>query len=53
MMGEINNLTAGSTGVLDVAAAETTVDSLLFGGDDPVITERPTGAWTSVITNGL
>jgi NitT/TauT family transport system substrate-binding protein len=53
MMGEINNLTAGSTGVLDVAAAETTVDSLLFGGDDPVITERPTGAWTSVITDGL
>ncbi|MFN3225699.1 MAG: ABC transporter substrate-binding protein [Hyphomicrobiales bacterium] len=53
MMGEINNLTAGSTGVLDVAAAETTVDSLLTGGEDPVITERPTGAWTSVITDGL
>ncbi|WP_375574126.1 ABC transporter substrate-binding protein [Ahrensia marina] len=53
MMGEVNNLTAGSTGVLDVAAAETTVDSLLFGGDDPVITERPTGAWTSVVTDGL
>lgn len=53
MMGEINNLTAGSTGALDVAAAETTVDSLLTGGDDPVITERPTGAWTSVITDGL
>lgn len=53
MMGEINNLTAGSTGVLDVAAAETTVDSLLTGGDDPVITERPVGAWTTVITDGL
>jgi NitT/TauT family transport system substrate-binding protein len=53
MMGEINNLTAGSTGVLDVAAAETTVDSLLTGGEDPVITERPEGAWTSVITDGL
>lgn len=53
MMGEINNLTAGSTGVLDVAAAETTVDSLLTGGDDPVITSRPEGAWTTVVTDGL
>ncbi|MEM6711169.1 MAG: ABC transporter substrate-binding protein [Pseudomonadota bacterium] len=53
MMGEINVLTAGSTGVLDVAAYETTVDSLLSGGEDPVITERPEGAWTSVVTDGL
>lgn len=53
MMGEINNLTAGSTGALDVAAYETTVDSLMSGGEDPVITERPTGAWTSVVTDGL
>ncbi len=53
MMGEINNLTAGSTGVLDVDAANTTVDALLAGGSDPVITGRPEGAWTTVITDGL
>lgn len=53
MMGEVNSLTAGSTGALDVAAYETTVDSLMSGGEDPVITERPTGAWTSVVTDGL
>lgn len=53
MMGEINVLTAGSTGVLDVAAAEVTVDTLMAGGEDPVITARPEGAWTSVVTDGL
>lgn len=53
MMAEINNLTAGSTGVLDVAAYETTVDSLMSGGDEPVISMRPEGAWTSVVTDGL
>ena len=51
MMGEINKLTEGSDGTLDVAAAETTVDSLLSGGEDPVITARPEGAWTDKITN--
>jgi len=50
MMGEINKLTEGSDGTLDVAAAETTVESLLSGGDDPVITKAPEGAWTDVIT---
>ena len=50
MMGEVNKLTEGSDGTLDVAAAETTVDSLLSGGDDPVITKRPEGAWTDAIT---
>ncbi|WP_309666811.1 ABC transporter substrate-binding protein [Tabrizicola sp.] len=51
MMGEIAKLTAGSTGALDVAAAEKTVATLLAGGSDPVITAAPTGAWTSVITD--
>lgn len=50
MMGEVNKLTEGSDGSLDVAAAETTVDSLLSGGADPVITKRPEGAWTDAIT---
>jgi len=50
MMGEINKLTAGSKGVLDVADANRTVDELLAGGSDPVITKKPTGAWTDLIT---
>jgi len=49
MMGEINKLTEGSDGTLDVAAAETTVQSLLSGGSDPVISKAPEGAWTSKI----
>ena len=51
MMGEVAKLTAGSSGALDVAAAERTVESLLSGGSDPVITKRPEGAWTSEITD--
>jgi NitT/TauT family transport system substrate-binding protein len=51
MMGEIAKLTAGSTGALDVAAAEKTVATLMAGGSDPVITAAPTGAWTSAITD--
>ncbi len=51
MMREIAKLTAGSTGALDVAAAERTVATLLAGGSDPVITAAPTGAWTSAITD--
>ncbi len=50
MMGEVNKLTEGSDGTLDIAAAETTVESLLSGGDDPVITKAPEGAWTDAIT---
>ena len=51
MMGEIAKLTAGSNGSLDPADYDRTVDSLLSGGSDPVITKRPTGAWTHAITN--
>jgi NitT/TauT family transport system substrate-binding protein len=51
MMAEVAKLTAGSTGALDVAAADRTVATLLAGGSDPVITVAPTGAWTSVITD--
>ncbi|KPB02159.1 ABC transporter substrate-binding protein [Ahrensia marina] len=50
MMEEINKLTEGSDGTLDVSAAETTVESLLSGGEAPVITEAPEGAWTDVVT---
>lgn len=51
MMGEVAQLTQGSSGVLDVAAAERTVATLLAGGSDPVIRQAPTGAWTDVVTN--
>ena len=51
MMGEIAKLTAGSTGALDVAAAERTVATLMAGGSDPVISKAPAGAWTSAITD--
>ncbi len=51
MMGEVNMLTEGSTGVLDEAAYQRTVDILLGGGSDPVITRAPEGAWTHVVTD--
>ncbi|MEO0391583.1 MAG: ABC transporter substrate-binding protein [Pseudomonadota bacterium] len=51
MMGEVAKLTAGSNGALVPADFERTVDSLLAGGSDPVITARPEGAWTHVITD--
>ena len=51
MMGEINKLTAGSTGRLDPADFDRTVNTLLSGGSDPVITKKPVGAWTHVITD--
>ena len=51
MMGEIAKLTAGSNGALDVADYDRTVQTLLKGGSDPVITQAPEGAWTHAITD--
>ena len=51
MMREIAKLTAGSNGALDAADYQRTVDTLMKGGSDPVITKAPVGAWTSVITD--
>ena len=51
MMGEINKLTAGSDGSLDPADYDRTVDTLLSGGSDPVITKKPEGAWTHAVTD--
>ncbi|MBC7133198.1 MAG: ABC transporter substrate-binding protein [Roseovarius sp.] len=51
MMGEVARLTAGSNGALDPADYERTVQSLLSGGSDPVITREPEGAWTHAITD--
>jgi len=50
MMGEINKLTAGSNGKLDPADYERTVATLMgAGGEQPVITRAPTGAWTHAV----
>ena len=51
MMGEIAKLTAGSNGALDPADYDRTVNTLLKGGSDPVITQKPEGAWSHAITD--
>ncbi|MCB1971666.1 MAG: ABC transporter substrate-binding protein [Geminicoccaceae bacterium] len=51
MMREVNKLTEDSNGVLDPADYERTVDTLLSGGSDPVISRRPEGAWTHKVTD--
>jgi NitT/TauT family transport system substrate-binding protein len=51
MMEEVAKLTAGSNGALSEADFQRTVDTLLAGGSDPVISKQPEGAWTSVITD--
>ncbi|MGH6932834.1 MAG: ABC transporter substrate-binding protein [Dongiaceae bacterium] len=54
MMGEIAKLVGKSdkgTGYLDPAAYDRTVNILLSGGSDPVITKAPEGAWTHGIWN--
>jgi NitT/TauT family transport system substrate-binding protein len=51
MMGEIAKLTAGSNGTLDEADYQRTVDALMSGGSDAVITKAPEGAWTHQITD--
>lgn len=52
MMGEIAKLTAGSNGTLDPADFQRTIDTLLAGGSDPVITADPgASAWTHAITD--
>jgi len=52
MIGEINKLTEGTKGALDEADYKRTVATLLAaGGDEPVITKEPTGAWTHKVTD--
>ncbi|MEO9168034.1 MAG: ABC transporter substrate-binding protein [Aestuariivirga sp.] len=51
MVDEVSKLVDGSDGTLDVAAADRTVATLLTGGSDPIITKKPEGAWTDVVTN--
>ncbi len=51
MVGEVAKLTEGSDGTLVEDDFQRTVDTLLAGGSDPVITQQPEGAWTSMITD--
>lgn len=51
MMGEINKLTEGSDGTLDEAAYQRTVDTLMKGGSDPVISKAPVGAFSHAVTD--
>jgi NitT/TauT family transport system substrate-binding protein len=52
MVGEINKLTEGSTGALAAADYDLTVKTLLTaGGEAPVITKEPKGAWTHAVTD--
>ena len=50
MMTEIAKLTAGSNGTLDEADYQRTVDTLMAGGSDPVISKTPEGAFSHVVT---
>ena len=52
MMEEIAKLVGANpkgTGWLDDAAATRTVETLMSGGSDPVITKMPEGAWTHAV----
>jgi NitT/TauT family transport system substrate-binding protein len=52
MMAEIAKLIPGGThglGYLEEASYERTVDELMSGGSDPVITKKPTGAFTRAV----
>ncbi|MBK5928307.1 ABC transporter substrate-binding protein [Rhodobaculum claviforme] len=52
MMREVSQLTAGSNGALDPDDFERTVQTLLAGGSDPVISEHPgDAAWTHAVSD--
>jgi NitT/TauT family transport system substrate-binding protein len=53
MMGEIAKLLDDGSGKLDPADYERTVATLLAGGSDPVITKKPTGAWTFAVYEAM
>jgi NitT/TauT family transport system substrate-binding protein len=57
MMAEINKLVGqgGSRGIgwLDEEDYERTVQVLLAGGSDPVITKKPEGAWSHAVFEAM
>jgi NitT/TauT family transport system substrate-binding protein len=53
MMGEIAKLLDPANGKLDPKDYDRTVAELLSGGSDPVITKKPTGAWTHAVYDAM
>jgi NitT/TauT family transport system substrate-binding protein len=53
MMGEVAKLLDKGNGELDPKDYEQTVATLLSGGSDPVITKKPTGAWTHAVYEAM
>jgi NitT/TauT family transport system substrate-binding protein len=53
MMGEIAKLLDPGNGKLDPNDYDRTVSELLSGGSDPVITKKPTGAWTHAVYDAM
>ena len=53
MMGEIAKLLGPGNGNLDPKDYERTVATLMSGGSDPVITKKPTGAWTHAVYDAM
>ena len=53
MMGEIAKLLDPGNGKLDPKDYDRTVAELLSGGSDPVITKKPTGAWTHAVYEAM
>ena len=53
MMGEIAKLLDAGNGELDAKDYDRTVSVLLAGGSDPVITKKPTGAWTHAVYDAM
>ncbi|SOC01038.1 ABC transporter substrate-binding protein [Stappia indica] len=53
MVREVNKLTEGSDGRLDMEDYQRTVNTLLSGGSDPVISKEPVGATSTVVTDKL
>jgi NitT/TauT family transport system substrate-binding protein len=51
MVDEISKLIDADDGALDPEAYQRTVDTLLAGGSDPVISAEPEGAWTADVTD--
>ncbi len=53
MMDEVSKLLGDSDGKLDVKDFDRTVATLMSGGSDPVITKKPEGATTTVVTDAI
>jgi NitT/TauT family transport system substrate-binding protein len=57
MMGEVNKLVAGGgsqgVGYLDSADYDRTVQVLMGGGSDPVISKAPEGAWSHAVWDAM